>query len=356
LFVAGLAIGLFCWVAPARAILIEINDARNTQVGGFLIRDDGTNLTIRIRTPDGREQDVTYALDKIKILHRLDSKRLEALSRDNPKAYRDYAAELALQKKDPEARDTAIRLHLIAAKLAPEKFGLSSLLSMSELATTSSEARKYRALAFVLDPKAGAELVKPEVEKPKPLDKTQLRALDDFTKALQHYRAGRIKPAMDAARKDGVDKIFTLAPTKLDQKSFLQWCNDANCESCRADGTVACANCKGNGTVLNMFGQVERCPTCSGKRRLICPDCGGTHVRDPLPDQTVRVALRSELWAMEQQGLGGDVARKEATEAKGWSTLLQSRRLGPVLPLSLDTVTDFDPRKCRYRNGKWVED
>jgi hypothetical protein len=59
---------------------------------------------------------------------------------------------------------------------------------------------------------------------------------------------------------------------------------------------------------------------------------------------------------MEQQGLGGDVARKEATEPKGWSTVLQSRRLGPILPLSLDTVTDFDPRKCRYRNGKWVEE
>jgi len=46
--------------------------------------------------------------------------------------------------------------------------------------------------------------------KPAPLDNTQLRALDDFTKALQHYRAGRIKLAMDTARKDGVEKVMRI--------------------------------------------------------------------------------------------------------------------------------------------------
>jgi hypothetical protein len=353
--VLGLAVGLFCAISPASAILIETNDSKGAvQVGGFLKKDDGTNLTITIRTPDGREQDVTYPLDKIKIIHRLDVKRLEALFKDDPKGYRDYAEELAKQKKDPEARDTAIRLFLIAAKLAPDTFGSSSLLSMSELASTPFEARKYRALAYMLDPKTGPELLNAEVVKPAPLDMTQMRALDDFTKALQHYRAGRIKQAIDTAKKEGVDKIFPLAPTKIDQKTFLQWCTDANCETCR-DGTVVCPTCKGVGLVLNMFRQ-ERCPTCMGKKRVYCPDCGGTHVRDPLPDQTVRAALRSELWAMDQQGLGGDAGRKEATEPKGWSTVLQSGRLKPVLRLSLDTVTDFDLRKCRYRNGKWVED
>ncbi len=354
-FLLGLAAGLFWATSPASAILIDTNDGKNTQVAGFLIRDDGANLTIRIRTLDGREQDVTYPHDKIKILHRLDVKRLEGLFKDDPKGYRDYAEELTRQKKDPEARDTAMRLYLIAAKLAPDKFGSSSLLGMSELASTPAEARKYKALAFVLDPKPGGELLNAEVVKPAPLDNIQLRALNDFTRALQHYRAGRIKLAVDAAKKDGVDKIFTLAPTKMDQKSFLQWCAEANCETCRADGTVVCATCKGTGLVLNMFRQ-ERCPTCTGKKRMFCPDCGGTHVRDPLPDQSMRVVLRSELWAMDQQGLGGDAGGKEATEPKGWSTVLQSGRLKPVLRLSLDTVSDFDPRKCRYRNGKWVEE
>src|SRR3954454_3426197 len=93
--VLGLVAGLLCWASPARAILIEMKEGKNpVQVGGYLVRDDGTNLTIRIRTPDGREQDATYPLAKVMVLHRLDVKRLEGLSRDDPKAYRDYAEEL----------------------------------------------------------------------------------------------------------------------------------------------------------------------------------------------------------------------------------------------------------------------
>src|SRR5262245_46590903 len=89
-----LAFGLFCSASPAPAILIESKDVKNApQIGGYLIRDDGTNLTIRTRTADGREQDATYALAKYKIIHRLDVKRLEGLSRDDPKGYRDYAEE-----------------------------------------------------------------------------------------------------------------------------------------------------------------------------------------------------------------------------------------------------------------------
>jgi hypothetical protein len=229
------------------------------------------------------------------------------------------------------------------------------LLAISELASNPLEARKFKALAYLLDPKAGPELLKVEEVKAAPLDMNQLRALEEFTRALQHYRAGRIKQAVETAKKDGVDKIFSLAPTKLDQKTFLQLCTDANCETCAANGTVVCATCKGTGVVVNMFQNVL-CPTCKGKKRTLCPDCGGTHVRDPLPDQGVRIVLRSELWAMDVQGLGGDVGKKEAAEPKGWSTVLQSGRLKPVVSLSLDTITDIDPRKCRYRGGKWVEE
>src|SRR5438046_8415094 len=112
--VLGLMAGLLCWASPARAILIQMKEGKNpVPVGGYLVRDDGTNLTIRIRTPDGKEQDVTYPHAKIKIVHQLDVKRLEGLGKDNPKGYRDYAEELAREKKDPEARDTALRLYLI---------------------------------------------------------------------------------------------------------------------------------------------------------------------------------------------------------------------------------------------------
>jgi hypothetical protein len=70
----------------------------------------------------------------------------------------------------------------------------------------------------------------------------------------------------------------------------------------------------------------------------------------------MRVALQCELWALDLQAGGEEAARKEAGDAKGWSSLLQSGRLSPVMRLSLETVTDIDPRKTRYRNSRWVEE
>src|SRR5947209_18341543 len=50
--VVGLAVGLLCLPAAARAILIQTG---GTLVGGYFVREDGNKLTVRVRTPDGRE-------------------------------------------------------------------------------------------------------------------------------------------------------------------------------------------------------------------------------------------------------------------------------------------------------------
>jgi hypothetical protein len=352
-FCLGLVIGLLCSTSVASAILIETDAGR---VGGFVLNDDGTNLKISISTPDGQEKVGEYLHAKIKVLHQLDVKRLEGLTPDNPKAYFDYAEELARQEADPEAGYTAMRLYLIAAHLAPTKFGSRSLLGMSTLAKTPAGARKYRAMAFLLDPKADAEILKAEVVKPAPSAQFQDRALRDFTKALQLYRAGQINLASETAKHEGVDKIFSKAPGKIDLKTFLQWCIDASCQTCRADGTVICPMCRGSGIALNNLGRRVGCPTCKAKKRVPCPDCGGTHVRDSLPDDVLRVVYQCELWAVDRQGVGANVGRKEARDTKSWSAVLQSRQLSPILPLSLETITRFDPRKCRYRNRQWVEE
>jgi hypothetical protein len=348
----ALAVVLVCSTSLAKAILIE---TKTGKVGGFVAEDDGAVLKIRIPTTDGEELR-SFPHTDIKVIHQLNVKRLEGLSKDNPKAYCDYAEELARHEADPEARYMAMRLYLIAAKLEPTKFGSSSLLRMSALAGTPAEARRYRAMAFLLDPKADAGLLKAEAVKPAQPAKFQAAAMTDFVKALQQYRMGQIKAASDTAKHKGVDQIFRMAPGKIDLKTFLQWCTDATCQSCRADGTVICSNCKGTGVVRNGFKSV-RCPTCNGKKALLCPDCGGTHVREPLPDKALRAVLQCELWAMEQQGAGDTAGLKDATDTKSWSAVLQSRQLRPALPLSLETmITGFDPSKCLYRNRKWVED
>jgi hypothetical protein len=347
-----LAAGLFFSTSLARAILIE---TKTGKVGGFLVSDDGTNLKIRIPAAGGEETVGEFLRADVKVLHQLDVKRLEKLSKDNPKGYRDYADELARQEGDPEARYTAERLYLIAATLAPEEFGSDSLIRMAPLARTPAQARKFRALAFLLDPKADPKILEEQPVKPAAPAALPARALDDFGKAMQLYRSGQIQLAADTAKREGVDKVFGMAPGKIDVKKFLQWCTDANCTTCRPDGTVnaVCPNCNGLGFVFNAMKRAV-CPACKGKKRAVCPDCGGTHVRDPLPDETLRDVLRCELWAIDQQGAGDNTVRKDAAETKGWSTILQSRQPGPVFPLSLETITSFDPRKCLYRNRKWV--
>ena len=105
--------------------------------------------------PDGKEKIKDYELSKIDIIYQIDVERLKKLDKNDPKAYYDYAEELADKKwkDDPEARDMARRLFLIAAYLDPRQFGRSALLSMIPLAGTEAEARRCRAMAFLLDPK-----------------------------------------------------------------------------------------------------------------------------------------------------------------------------------------------------------
>ena len=349
----GLMVGFFCSASLASAILIKTGKG---QVGGIVDFDDGKQLTIRIPTSDGKEIVGEFLYSRITVIHRLDDDRLKSLTKDNPQAYLNYADELARQKDDPEARDTAMRLYLIAATLDPTKLGSSSLLRMCTLARTKAEARKYRAMAFLLDPKPDAELLQVEGGKPAQPAKLPAQALKDFAKALHYYRTGQIKLARETAKHEGVDKIFHRAPGKIEPKTFQQWCTDANCHTCREDGTVICPTCRGDGIVFDRFNQRrERCATCKGKKRAPCPDCGGTHGRDVIPDDILRVVLRCELWAMDQQAAGDNAGRNDATDETSWSKVLQSRRLSPVLPLSLETITSFDLRKCRYRDHKWVE-
>src|SRR2546425_1111838 len=120
-FLLALAVGALWVPTAARAILIET--APGVRVGGYFVRDDGKKLSVRLRTADGKEKVNDYDRTRIKIIHQVDRNRLEKLATDNPKAYRDFAQELTKQTADPEAKDMAMRLFLIAAYLDPQQLG-----------------------------------------------------------------------------------------------------------------------------------------------------------------------------------------------------------------------------------------
>lgn len=334
--------------APARAILIETG---STQVGGYLISDDGKTLKLRVG-PEGSEKNVDFEKAKIKIIHQFDRARLEKLNKDEPKGYADLAESLAAFKADPEARDVAMRLYLIAAYLDKAQFGAKSLLRMSSLAGSPAEARRCRAMAFLLDPNADAAMLRVEAAKPQPRDKAQLGVLQDLLKALQFYRTGQLKLAKEVADRKGLDKIFSAAPGLTSQVAFQQRCNDAFCATCKTKGTAKCSMCNGTGRTVNEFGQQQVCTRCKGQRTTTCDTCEGQGVNQAIIDENLRVVLRAELWALDRLSGAGDTAKRGDSS---WTSVIQSRQVSPAGSLSLETITEFDPRKCVYRGGVWVE-
>ena len=302
-FILGLAVGWFGLSSPARAILLVEKAPGSVPVGGYLAADDGATLKVKMLLPDGKELIKTYELSKIDIIHKLDAGRLQKLDKSDPKAYYDYDEELADKKldADPEAKDTARRLFLIADYLDRRTFGRDALLRMSSLAGSEAEARRCRALSFLLDPKGDAAALKAA-----PAPKAPAGALQDFERALQSYRTGQIANARTRANLKDMDTVFSMAPGPIDKATFLQWCTDADASP-------------GN----------------------------------PPPEDRLRKTLQAEVWVIGQ--LSGDAGDKTGAGEAKWSSILQTRQVKPVSPLSLETIADgMDPHMCLYRDGKWV--
>lgn len=335
---------LFALAAPA--VAIEFENGINV-VRGFVVKDDGKKLSVRI---EGKAAPDDYDKAKIKIIFQPDYARLEKLSPENPKAYRDYADELARRQSDPESQYFALRLYLIAAHLDPEKLGRSSLLGMSAIAKSPGKARKYRAMAYLLDPKTDAALLKKDGPPPfgKGKDaKDADNALRSFQQALRLFRTGHLKDARQFATQPGVDKFFDAAPGMLEPKAFLQVCDQAECSTCKTTKHVRCPDCEGKKTAFN-FGN-EKCFTCAGSGQILCRSCDGTGASPSVIENHLPIILRTELWAAEL--FTGEPS--DLPVPGGWGATYQSRQMNPVPVLSLETITEFDPRQCLFRDYAW---
>jgi hypothetical protein len=332
---------------PAWPILIETGPNKR-RVGGYVEREDANKIVLRIPTDSGKPKIETFERSKIKILHRVDRDLLEKLTRDQPNAYLDYAEELAERKDDPEAFDTAMRLYLIAAYLDPAKNGPRCLLGMSTLTTNSADARKYRAMAFLLDAKRDPALLKKD-QSPAVIP---VAALQSFQQALRKYRTGDVMNARELATAKGVGDCFRAAPGMMDPDAFAQACTDAVCPRCRYTNrnNVKCSNCNGRKR-LPSTNQI--CPTCNGKGVVKCSTCNGTGVNTSRLDQHVDTIVRGELWALDRLAPDAASATKPAA-ARSWASALSNPQLTPIPVLTLETIADYDPRKCVFRNGNWV--
>jgi hypothetical protein len=309
-----LALWLGCGgLAASGATVLLKNEP--TPVRGYFVSENERGVTLRVAGPDGEfhERLIPHAAIDI-LLRPVDETRLAELSPDTPRAYRDYAEELAEKRVDPEARQASLRLYLIAAHLAPDELGRSALLGMIPLARNESERRRFRAMAYLLDPDQNRQLLKPSADSggetsggDESADSPQVKLL---VRALEMLRRGRHLEANRLIRRPGMGEILD---THRDLMSFDEF-------------TELCAD------------RLPRGP-------------------EPPADAVARI-LQLELRLLEKGTAASDVPASSSARFRHvdgpWETLDAEQLSEVISELSLESLTELDPRECLYRDGRWV--
>jgi hypothetical protein len=314
-------VGCYCWllvVLAAGPDAMHVTGAtvllrdESEPVRGVILEEQEDAILIRVELPDGGRHERLILRESIDtIIRPVDETRLATLDPRQPRSYRDYAEELAEKRIDPEARDTSIRLYLIAAHLAPEELGRSALLGMTPLARNVAERRRFRAMAFLLDPGQNPQLLKngdhPE-DVPTAVDSPATPQVAMLLRALEMLRRGRQQEANRIIMgRSGVSELLEEHADILTVEEFLEACG-------------------------------ERAP------------------RGPEPSPS----LLARIVRLELRLVGGELAtpntpETSATNSRGsWSDLPAGAFQDVVAELTLRTLTEFDPRASIYRNGEWV--
>jgi hypothetical protein len=266
---------------------------------GYLLKSDESQVVIDEVLPGGKTRRRTFLRSDVRVLPGVRPDRLASLREDEPKGYFNYADELSAKVEDPDARRTAIRLYLIAAYLDPENLGRSSLLAMASLALTAEEERRYRSMAYLLDGGHDPSLLKPSqvarIDATSGLSEQQTQFL---RRGLRYLWSGRKKAAANFARNDEFRKALAPFDAMLPFGEFVA-------------GT------------------------------------GGSE--DQVPQATLRKAILLEL-ALEPIP---SATVKGSADLENWSDLDWRQPSRSTTALSLETITPFDPRKSRYREGEW---
>ena len=180
---------------PCRAVIV-FQKNQDEPIRGFLISENAISIEVHEPLPNGDVRE--HILPRVSIddiIRAVDPDRLAALNPKTPEDYRSYAEDLAVKTEDPEAREMAIRLYLIAAYLKPSELGRSCLLGMAGLARTPEEERAFRAMAFSLDPDHDPTLLKTPRHSALEFSRMNDSDRQALLTALKLLRTGRLKEA-----------------------------------------------------------------------------------------------------------------------------------------------------------------
>ncbi len=332
-------------VLPAWAVVVfEVGRTEPTR--GFLIEQDAQKIVIDEVNAQGKLKRREIARANVSdVIMSVDAQRLAALRHDRPQDYRDYAEELAAKKIDPEAQQMSLRLFHIAAYLDPAKLGRGALRAMANIARDPREERKFRALAYLLDGEHDRGVLEsPGTAAAASGGAAEGKAAEDATPALlaavRQLRRERRADAERIVERPGVRQQFSRLEGAFTYEEFVQACNYI-CPEC-TKGYNACEACGGTGRrqVVDRFVACGQCK--AGK--LPCSACRTRYREVLLPREIILRTVLAELALLK-------AAQPAAPREVAWSQLTDQE---PVPALDLETLTEFDPKKCQYRNSQWV--
>jgi hypothetical protein len=273
---------------------------------GFLVSQSAQQIVLREVLPDGSRRETTIPRSEIEeIIQTVSPERLAELTPSQPQLYREYAEELAAKRRDPEAREMAIRLFQIAATLDPPNLGRGSLLGMIALARSPAEEARFRAAAYLVDPRHDANVLRAtggSVGNSANSAGSRKRALADLLRALQFARRGQGEQALQLAERPAVKEQLQAFATELPLADFYAACSSSPIDDAR---------------LKNLLG-LELSLTA-----MLADDAAET--------------------AHPRRGL-----------ALSWREAIATGQLESVRPVAFDTLTEFDPAACLFRGGKWI--
>lgn len=286
---------------PGQAAVVLLKSGGDPVIGRILT-ESPNQILIRQLLPDGTERERTIlAADIDEVIVTVPPGRLAQLDHHKPTEYRELAEELHEKQRDPEAREAAIRLYLIAAYLDPRKLGRSALLGLIDLARTESERRKFRAMAYLLDTQHDRDVLQNDETltdaAATPMD---AQARGHILAALRSLRQGRWEDALREGRQAGLEQTLPQFGDLLAYQQFEQACNERKISTSVLKGILA-----------------------------------------------IELSMSSRSADEIEVGVKADAP-------VSWQDSIARDGKSPIPALTLETITEFDPRKCQYRDGQWI--
>ena len=215
-----------------------------------------------------------------------------------PDSYYAIAEILDPQRLDPEARDLAIRLYLLAAKYGSPAIRDTSLLKLIRLARTPGEQNKFNALANRYVDVSAFQIPPQTSVAPK------LQPLSDETK----QRLRNLRKAIEALRTDHRTEAADIIGRKWMEQTMAPFRNICSWRELRSWS--------------------------------LAPD---------MKIEWLARMLELELAIEAILDLGSD----EIDQVTDWARLA-NRKVQPLVPIDIDNVTEFDLTKNKFLDGVWV--